>query len=189
MNLSVSQRRSNGQFEKGFMVDPMQRFMSYVQKTESCWIWTGGFNAYGYGYFRLSRQLGVGNKAHHASLFLLRGKRVPLGMTVDHLCFTPACVNPDHLEIASNRENIRRAAARKTHCPNGHPYPDMIVRNRGKRRCKICQREKWYKWFSKRTNKTNSITKCDLCKRSCIRRKPLHGGFMVCRECFYGEAK
>lgn len=141
MNLSVSRRRNNGQFEKGFSIDPVKRFMSYVTK-EECWLWNGGFNVYGYGYFRLSRHLGVGCKAHHASLFLLRNVRVPKGMTVDHLCFNPACVNPDHLEVVSNRKNIRRAAAKRTHCKNGHAYPNRFVGKRGSHRCKICLRNR-----------------------------------------------
>lgn len=51
------------------------------------------------------------------------------GMTLDHLCRNPACVNPAHLEPVSQRENNLRAPtsvtsinSAKTHCKHGHPY-------------------------------------------------------------------
>jgi hypothetical protein len=47
-------------------------------------------------------------------------------LEVDHLCLDRRCVNPAHLEAVTNVENQRRAGyfvrARRTHCPQGHPY-------------------------------------------------------------------
>jgi len=48
---------------------------------------------------------------------------IPDGWTIDHIeCDNPGCVNPQHLKACTAKDNIRRAALRKTHCPRGHPY-------------------------------------------------------------------
>lgn len=81
--------------------------------------------------------------AHRASYEAFVG---PLGaLYIDHLCKTPACVNPAHMEPVTNSENVRRGNAGlrnrlKTHCPHGHPYAgeNLIVTNRGERVCKAC---------------------------------------------------
>lgn len=66
-------------------------------------------------------------------------------MVIDHICRARNCVNPAHLQVCTNRENILRGVgptainARKTHCPNGHPLSwDNIRYRRGTKSCKIC---------------------------------------------------
>lgn len=33
---------------------------------------------------------------------------VPEGLELDHLCGVPGCVNPDHLEAVTGKENVQR---------------------------------------------------------------------------------
>jgi len=69
---------------------------------------------------------------------------------LDHLCKTRQCVNPDHLEAVTHKENIRRGETGKhnnhhnkfkTHCPQGHEYSkeNMYVYLNGGRQCKTCK--------------------------------------------------
>lgn len=86
--------------------------------------------------------------AHRFAYELLVGP-IPTGLTLDHLCRRPACVNPSHLEPVSLRDNILRGegpvalGARVTHCPQGHPYDlfNTYIDPSGTRRCRTCHRE------------------------------------------------
>ena len=121
------------------------RFWSKCRLAESgCWLWIAG-KTKGYGAFSFN---GKPITAHRASYIKLVGKI--LGhLEIDHLCRTPACVNPSHLELVTSKENTLRGngitavCARKTHCPKGHLYSgeNLYIAPAGDRRCYICQRE------------------------------------------------
>lgn len=113
----------------------------YEEDANGCWIWTASQNK-GYGLFWLA---GANRPAHRVS-YEMRVGPIPDGLVIDHLCRTPLCVNPAHMEPVTTRENLHRgigfAALNvvKTHCPKGHEYtPDNVhVTNIGGRRCKTC---------------------------------------------------
>lgn len=117
----------------------------YIPVTESgCWIWTGYTDKYGYGYFK-DRITGKSKAAHRLSYELFRGS-LSSAMQIDHLCKVRCCVNPLHLEMVSQYENIRRGnvmkrrAANDTHCLHGHEYTadNIIIRDGLYRRCRAC---------------------------------------------------
>lgn len=122
----------------------LSRFLQKVDKDgpNGCWLWLGSMNQNGYGHFCVQPHKPVG--AHRVSLMLFRGIAIVRGhaMTIDHLCRNRRCVNPDHLEYVTQRENTRRAMrARKpeTHCRNGHEYTDENTYwYRGRRSCRAC---------------------------------------------------
>lgn len=103
----------------------VKNFFAKVQKTESCWLWTGYIDKMGYGSF------GYGHKprlAHRVSLVIAGVNLLP-GMAVDHLCMNPRCVNPAHLRLVTPRvsstENCNSPwvlNARKPACSKGHPF-------------------------------------------------------------------
>lgn len=98
-------------------------------------------------------------RAHRAVYETFVGD-IPDGMVLDHLCRTPSCVNPDHLEPVPQGENLRRAStstpsknAAKTHCKNGHPFDEANTAYRygGWRVCRQCQRMAERKYSASRT--------------------------------------
>jgi len=129
---------------RGFAAWPVEmRLAAKIDVTESgCWTWLGARQSAGYGLVHFN---GVQTGAHRVAYEIARGK-IPEGLVLDHLCRNPSCVNPDHLEPVTQRENLMRgdtipaAHARKTHCPNGHPYSgdNLGVAKRGSRFCRIC---------------------------------------------------
>src|SRR5690348_5568596 len=72
-----------------------RRFWKLVNKTETCWLWTGRLN-HGYGYFRVT--ILPGGSAHRFAWRVMGRGEIPVGMQLDHLCRVRNCVNPDHLE-------------------------------------------------------------------------------------------
>lgn len=120
---------------------PGPRFWAMVQKTSTCWLWTGAkASQWGHGKFM---DQGKNWKAHRWAYEAMVGP-IPSGMTLDHLCRVPACVNPDHLEPVTLAENVRRQGAAKSHCPQGHPLsgPNLYRDPRsGYRHCRICRRQ------------------------------------------------
>lgn len=72
--------------------------------THGCHLWTGGTDPTGYGRFYLDGRMAY---AHRVAVELHQGP-IPAGMVVDHLCRVRNCVNPEHLEVVTQRENLLR---------------------------------------------------------------------------------
>lgn len=110
-----------------------------------CWLWTAARMPRGYGIFCL---YGNGNfYAHRASWILNRGE-IPGGMLVCHRCDRPACVNPEHLFLGTQKDNMQDALQkgrcyiqpRLIHCQRGHAMTDENVYiSKGGRSCGQCQ--------------------------------------------------
>jgi len=122
----------------------LDRFWSKVDDSGDCWLWTGS-TVNGYG--RIQTRDKKLTRAHRISWEIHNAEPIPEGLVIDHLCRTPLCVNPAHLEVVTSAENIRRGVSpsvvhtTKTHCPSGHPYDDTNTsRYRGSRRCLTCRR-------------------------------------------------
>ena len=122
-----------------------QRFWSKVDKRgpDDCWEWQAGISPNGYGSF----WDGAKNVRSHRYSYEERCGPIPEGLVIDHLCRNPLCVNPDHLEPVTDRENVLRGVgptaqnARKTHCKRGHLLSEENVYRPtdGFRRCRICE--------------------------------------------------
>jgi hypothetical protein len=94
-----------------FSAEDVSRFWGLVDKTTTCWLWSGvsslSKNGARYGKFYAG---GKNYQAHRISV-LLSGRDIPDRYDVDHLCRTTLCVNPEHLDPVTHRENVVRGLA------------------------------------------------------------------------------
>jgi hypothetical protein len=73
-----------------------------------CWEWVGYFGTGGYGAIS---QNGKNCRAHRVSYEAYKGT-IPKGMVVRHSCDNPACINPDHLSLGTQKDNVADREAR-----------------------------------------------------------------------------
>lgn len=102
----------------------------------SCWRWCGAVTGSGYGHLSIDGEL---VKAHRFVWEITHGP-IPPGLEIDHLCRVRNCVNPDHMELVTHKENINRGLRGRmvTHCPQGHEYTSDTLLSKPRRDCKVC---------------------------------------------------
>lgn len=169
------------------------RFWTKVDRGEgdACWLWTGSRGSNGYGAIRAGGAEGPNVPAHRLAYELLVGP-IPDGLTIDHLCRTPLCVNPAHLEPVTSRENTLRSHnptavnARKTHCSAGHPLSgDNLAIVARRRVCRECKRATGLRHEAKRAGQKSICPSCGAAiSRAVLRRheRTVHGSPLLAED-------
>lgn len=95
-----------------------ERFWSKVAigSTNECWLWQASLGSTGYGQFNTGRSMA---KAHRIAWELGNKGLIPADLMVCHHCDTPACVNPAHLFLGTQTDNMRDCFAKG----RGNPAP------------------------------------------------------------------
>lgn len=106
-----------------------ERFQNAItpEPMSGCWLWTRFVNPGGYGTIRLN---GPRVLAHRASWTVAHGP-IPDGMVVCHKCDTPSCVNPDHLYVGTQRQNMDDCSRRGRTGPQRAPASYRGCNGRG----------------------------------------------------------
>ena len=121
---------------------------------EGCWEYGGKIRTDGYGsvYIHNGTRAGTTALAHRVVYEGMVGP-IPEGMFLCHHCDNPKCVRPDHIFVGTDADNKadmyakgrqasgeRLPQARRTHCPQGHPYSgdNLYIRKCGRRMCRAC---------------------------------------------------
>lgn len=133
-------------------------FLSKIQIVKDCWIWQGCKLKNGYGLFYLNRK----QITTHRYSYLHHKGEIPENLCVLHICDTPSCVNPSHLVLGSQQDNLK----------------DMIYKRRnnagkeeshGKAKLKNCEVVEIKKML-KENKKTSEISLVFNVSTNCIRQ-------------------
>ena len=122
-------------------------FWNSVNKTNSCWLWTGPISTNGYGLFCFNSKI---TRAHRFSFTISKGE-IPKDKIICHKCDIPLCVNPDHLWLGTHADNTAdkmkkgrfvNSNMQKQFCCRGHEFTqENTYINKGKRFCWTCKRK------------------------------------------------
>ncbi|GAB6170593.1 HNH endonuclease [Paradesulfitobacterium aromaticivorans] len=153
---------SHGCYSMSLIKPVEERFMSNVQKTDSCWIWTGHKANGGYGIFHANHKSYIAHRFYYA----LHHGPIPEHIKACHKCDNPACVNPDHIFLGTQSENLRDAVmkGRRNMLGEDNPFSKLTEDN----------------VLSLRRLYANGITKAELARR--FQLSKTHVGRIISRE-------
>jgi hypothetical protein len=141
----------------------IKRFWSKVtvRKEKECWEWKTGFFDTGYGAFYLE---GQNRGAHRVSLEIALGRKLKKDEQACHTCDNLKCVNPNHLFVGTQSDNMKDMANKKRGknqfsgrdaCSNGHKYVEgsfrITIRKNGTKEtiCRECEKARGEKYRGK----------------------------------------
>ena len=153
------------------ILDRLRRDVTKPDGEDGCWLWTGSATQDGYGRFAWQGQRWYAHRVAYEAFV----EPIPEGFYIDHLCRTPPCCNPAHLEAVTPSTNAVRADGHrwqinvaKTHCIHGHEFtPENTYNPPGRRRssdgqatrnCIECKREATRRYRARRRNLAASTT-------------------------------
>lgn len=138
--LSCRSKDTNKRIHRDRFRDPMVAIEAKATVTsDGCWEWGGYIGTHGYGSITYKNERLL---VHRLAYETMKGP-IPADKVIDHLCRNRWCVNPDHLEVVTQRENVHRGDAGPTlFCKRGHERTpeNTIVHLNGDRQCRICRR-------------------------------------------------
>lgn len=110
----------------------IERFMSKVQESGDCWLWTARTKPKGYGMFDVSHEGRERTLLAHRFAYEVSNGEIPEGLMVLHTCDTPSCVNPQHLFLGTHRDNmddmISKGRSTRGERNPTKLYPDRVTR-------------------------------------------------------------
>lgn len=116
-----------------------ERFLKHVRKTDGCWLWFGSVSNSGYGKTTVRRDGKLKHVGAHRAAWLIYNGDLPDGrICVCHRCDEKRCVNPSHLFLGTDKENVTDAYQKERRKRDGRPLyqpkfsPETVreIRNR-----------------------------------------------------------
>lgn len=124
----------------------VQRVMAKWTRNGDCWISDYSVGSHGYsqvGWVPDGGPRSIMTLVHRVAWSSVNGP-VPDDMTVDHICHTKRCVNPDHLRLLTNQDNASDNLAVRINSDTGrkcmYGHPSVVRTSNGSTYCRECKR-------------------------------------------------
>ena len=130
-------------------LDIIKKIKNKVNETNYCWLWSGSVTSAGYGDIQINYK----RYSTHRYFYMKAFGDIPEGLHVLHKCDVRNCVNPDHLFLGTNLDNIKDAMKKgrkggkknklKNYCIRGHEFKEgsfKLIKSNGKRLCLSCEK-------------------------------------------------
>jgi hypothetical protein len=105
----------------------IERFMKRVNKTDTCWLWTGSTQKNGYGSLS-SQEISWGTRYAHRWSYMYHKGKITDNQMVRHTCDIKNCVNPAHLILGHSVDNVHDMLERNPNGCNRHFQKDDILK-------------------------------------------------------------
>lgn len=101
-----------------YITNIADRIFKRIEKRDSgCWLWTGNKWLNGYGKVQgPNKQNNKPERYAHRAMWMLTNGNIPEGKNVLHICDVRECVNPEHLYLGNQADNVRDMFARGRAC-------------------------------------------------------------------------
>lgn len=142
---------------KGPKPKPFQHFFT-IDEGSGCWLWKSTITIHGYGLHNYKRK----RMAAHRVSWILHNGEIPQGLFVLHKCDVRSCVNPAHLFLGTQSDNMQDCIKKgrfvkekllHTHCPSGHEFNEKNTRHwKNARVCKICDSQKTKRYLERKSS-------------------------------------
>lgn len=121
-----------------------------IKSQNECWNWIGYKNKHGYGVMAINRDGKALVYAHRLSWIINKKTEIDK-LCICHKCDNPSCVNPNHLFIGTQKDNVTDMFKKKrgyihflqkqTHCKRGHSYSgsNLYITSKKTRVCIACK--------------------------------------------------
>lgn len=130
-------------------------------RADGCVEWTGKCDRDGYGAFRYTTEGKQRYTGAHRAAWLAYKGNIPPRLVIDHLCRNRACVNVEHMELVTTRENVIRSDHSGKKGRSGKPRDAML------HSCSRHGREDGYEYLTK----SGYIAwTCRICRRARLAR-------------------
>lgn len=101
-----------------------------IKRDTGCWEWQGAKTATGYGRLKFKGEAWM---AHRLMYTLTKGD-IPKGMVVLHSCDNPCCINPEHLSVGTQKDNMDDCKSKGRLGPRGRPLNSKPKQSASERR-------------------------------------------------------